>query len=278
MGRQAANCSKPERTWRRRSQADGIHVAHDLFGGFLEGDVQSAFSGGAAGVGKMSGERGFAGAGGAGDQHGRAFVKACAFQHVVEICNAAGNALGGNLVIEAQRGTSGKNGKTFVIDEEGIFVGAVGRAAILDDAHAAGGDLFVYAMIEEDDAIGDVFFEAVAGKIAFAAFSGDHSGEAAIFEPAEQPADFSAQHAGVGEAGEDRFERVEDHALGADGVDRVLQANEESFEIVLAGFLNFARFDADVVDGDFLALDQVRQVEAEGLDVAASSRRRFPQK
>ena len=51
-----------------------------------------------------------------------------------------------------------------LVDQERIFVGAVAAAAILHDAQAAGGDLVGNTMIEQDDAIGDVFLEPVSGQ------------------------------------------------------------------------------------------------------------------
>ena len=54
--------------------------------------------------------------------------------------------------------------------------------------------------------------------------------------------------AGFGKAVEERLDRVQDHALGADRVDRVLEADEEALEVVLAGLLDLAALDAHVVD------------------------------
>ena len=77
----------------------------------------------------------------------------------------------------------------------GIFVGAVGGAAVLHDAHAAGGNLVGDAMVEQDDAIGDVFFQSVAGQGAVAALAGDDGGDALVFQPAEEAAQLGAENA-----------------------------------------------------------------------------------
>ena len=43
-----------------------------------------------------------------------------------------------------------------------VLVGAVGRAAVLDDPQPPRGDLLGDAVVEEDDAVGDVLLQAVA--------------------------------------------------------------------------------------------------------------------
>ena len=71
----------------------------------------------------------------------------------------------------------------------------------------------------------------------------------------------------IRQAGEQRFDRVEDDALGPDRLNRVVQTDEQPFEIVVAGFLDLAAFHADIVDGQFLRRDQLRKIEAQGGDV-----------
>ena len=60
-----------------------------------------------------------------------------------------------------------------LVDQERILVGAVRGAAVLDDAQAAGRDLLVDPVVEQDHAVGDVFLEAVAGERAVAPLAGD---------------------------------------------------------------------------------------------------------
>ena len=50
-------------------------------------------------------------------------------------------------------------------------------------------------------------------------------------------------------------------------VDGVAQADEQAFEVVLAGLLDLAALDVDVVDQQLLLLGQIVQVEAERADV-----------
>ena len=52
----------------------------------------------------------------------------------------------------------------------------------------------------------------------------------------------------VREAAEQRLDRVEHDALGADRVDRVAEADEQAFEVVLARLLDLAALDVHVVD------------------------------
>src|ERR1700716_4172943 len=125
------------------------------------------------------------------------------------------------------------------------------------------------AVIEGYHAIGNILFQSVAGERAFAALSGNHGGETAIFEPPKKTAYFRAQHALIGKTGKHRFQGVGHDALGADGIDGVLEAYEQSFEIVLAGFLNLAGFDVHIIEGKFFAAHQSAEVESQGLHVAA---------
>ena len=67
--------------------------------------------------------------------------------------------------------------------------------------HAPGRHLIDDAMIEQNDAIRDVFFETVARQRARAPFSRDHAGDAAVLKPAKQAAQFGAQHGFVGQGG-----------------------------------------------------------------------------
>ena len=83
----------------------------------------------------------------------------------------------------------------------------------------------------------------------------------------EEPAQLGAHDGFVGQAGEERFEAVEHDALGADAVNGVAEADEQALQVELAGLLDLAALDADVVHGDFLAADERGQVEAERGDV-----------
>ena len=70
-----------------------------------------------------------------------------------------------------------QHGNAVALDQEGILVGAVGGAAVLDDAQTPRQNGVGDLVVEQDDAIGNVLFEAVAGERALAAFAGDDGGE-----------------------------------------------------------------------------------------------------
>ena len=122
-------------------------------------------------------------------------------------------------------------------------------------------------MVEQDHAVGDVLFQAVPGQRALAALAGDDGGDALVLEPAEQAAQLGAQDAHVRQAAEQRLDRVQHDPLRPDGVDRVTQADEQSFEVVLAGLLDLAPLDAHEVHDELLLLDQLVEVEAERANV-----------
>ena len=172
----------------------------------------------------------------------------------------------GRVVTEARRG-DGQDGDALLVDEEGVFVGAVRRAAILDDAQPARGDLVDDPVVEQDDAVGDVFLEPVPRELPLAALGRDHGRDAALLEPAEQAAQLGAQDRGVVEAREQRLDRVEHDALRPDLLDGVVEPDEQALEIVIAGFLDLAALDAHVVDDELLVGDQARHVVAERGDV-----------
>ena len=90
---------------------------------------------------------------------------------------------------------------------------------------------------------------------------------AVLLEPAEQAAQLGAQYGFVFEAGEQRLDAVEEHALGADGIDGVAEPDEQAFEVVLAGLLDLAAFEVDVIDQQLLPGDEGGQVEAERSDI-----------
>jgi hypothetical protein len=193
-------------------------------------------------------------------------LPAAAAQHVVEAVDARRDPLGGGLVIQPHR-RDGQHRDAFAADQEGVFVGAVLGAAVLDDAQPARRDLVHDAVVEQDHAIGHVLLEAVAGQRGLAALAGDDRRDAAILQPAQQAPQLGAQHGVVGQAGEQRLDGVEHHALRADAVDRVAQADEQAFEVVLAGLLDLVALDVDVVDRDFLLRLQLVEVDAQRTQV-----------
>src|SRR5258706_8044985 len=141
-------------------------------------------------------------------------------------------------MIQSHRG-DWQHRDAILADQERIFIGAMEGAAIFDDAQTARGDLVDDKVIEEDDTISDVFLQAVTGEGAFASFAGDNGSNLFIFEPAEEAAEFSAQDALVRQGSEESFDGIQNDTFGANGLDGVVEADEEAFQIILAGFLNF---------------------------------------
>ncbi len=136
-----------------------------------------------------------AGAGGARDQHAAAAKVARAAEHVVEPGDAGRDALVAGRVLQAERGDR-QHRDAVLVDQERVLVGAVRRAAVLDDAQPARRDLLVDAVVEQDHAVGDVFLQALAGQRAgSAALAGDDGGDALVLQPAEQAPQLGAQHA-----------------------------------------------------------------------------------
>ena len=66
---------------------------------------------------------------------------------------------------------------------------------------------------------------------------------------------------------EQRFDRVEDDAPGADRLQGVVEADEQAFEIVLPRLLDLRALDPDVFQRQALAPDERREVVAERRDI-----------
>src|SRR5262249_50942804 len=101
------------------------------------------------------------------------------------------------------------------------------------------------------------------GQFPRAPRAGDDRRHAPSLQPAEQAAQPGAEDRLVRQAREERLDRVEHDALGADRVDGEPEPDEEPLEIVIARLLDLAALDLHVVEHDLLFLDQPRQIEAE---------------
>ena len=144
------------------------------------------------------------------------------------------------------------------------------RAAVFDHTQAARRDLIVDAVVEQDHRIRDVLLESLPGQEAVAALARDHGGDALVLQPPEQPPQLRPEDGVVLQAGKQRLDGVEDDALGAHRPNRVVEPDEQPFEVMLARFLDLAAFHAHVVDRELLRLDQLREVEPERRDVAGN--------
>src|SRR4030095_11697058 len=105
------------------------------------------------------------------------------------------------------------------------------------------------------------------GQLALASLAGDDGRDPLVLQPAEQAAQFGPQDGQIRQATEQSLDGVQHYSFGPDAVDGVVQANEQSFEIVVARFVDLAAFDPHEVHCDFLALDEVIQVKAERTDI-----------
>ena len=160
-----------------------------------------------------------------------------------------------------------QDGEGSLIDQKRILVGAVLRTAVLDHVQAARADLIRDPVAEKDDAVADILFKALAGQHVDPGFAGDDGGHAFLLEPAKETTDFGSQEWRVGQVTKERFDGIEYHSLGTDGVDRVAEADEETFQIVFAGLFDLAALDGNGINHEFLAPDQVLEVKSERLDV-----------
>ncbi len=122
-------------------------------------------------------------------------------------------------------------------------------------------------MIQQDNAVGDVFLQPLARQRAVAALGGDDGGHALVLQPAEQAAQFGTQDGFVLQAAEQGFQRIEHDAFGADRVDQIAQPDEQTLQVVVARLLDFAGFDVDLVDDQLAVGFQLGQVEAQRGDV-----------
>ncbi len=63
-------------------------------------------------------------------------------------------------MVQRQR-SDGQHADAIFADKKRKFIRAVQRAAILHHAQMARGDLIVHAMVKQDDAVGNIFFQPV---------------------------------------------------------------------------------------------------------------------
>ena len=85
----------------------------------------------------------------------------------------------------------------------------------------------------------------------------------AVLQPAEQPPQLGAQQRLVGQRPEQRLDRVQHHALGADRGDHVAEADEQRLEVILAGLGQLGAVDANVLDPQQAALGEAGQIPTE---------------
>ena len=86
-------------------------------------------------------------------------------------------------MLQAERGDR-QHRHARLADQERVLVGAVQRAAVLEDPQPPGRGLLGHAVVEDDHAVRDVLLDAVAGQRPVAPLAGDHRRDPAVLEPA----------------------------------------------------------------------------------------------
>jgi hypothetical protein len=255
-------------------ESDRAHVADHLLARLLEREDQATLAALAGRIDQRCTEGRLAGAGEAGDQHAGALEVPADTEHRVEARDAGRDDLVGDHVAESDR-RDRQHTDALIIDQERIFVGTVRRAAILDDPQATRRDLVLHAVVEQDHAVGDIFLDAVARQLSFTPLGRDDRRDAAFLQPCEEPPQFGAQDRRIGQAREQGLDGVEDDALRAADRQRMIEAYEQAFEVVLAALLDLRTFDAHVIDDELARFDQSLHVVAERRDVRLEIDRAF---
>ena len=153
-----------------------------------------------------------------------------------------------------------QHGNAASIDQERIFVGAVARAAVLDDAQPARRDLIVDAMVERDDAVGDVLLEPLPRERVDAALAGDHGRDAPLLQPGEQAPELGAQDRRRCSARQ-KSDSIVSRTMRRAPTERSAWSRrmKSAFEVVLSRLLDLRALDPDVFDRQPLAGDEVWQ-------------------
>src|SRR5690606_10266164 len=139
------------------------------------------------------------------------------------------------------------------VDEERVFVGAVGGPAILDDAEPSRRYLLRGTMVEQDDAVRNVFFESLPRQGPLAPFSGYDRRHTFVLQPAKQPAKLGTKKRLVHEACEKRFDGVQHHSLRADGADCQVKPDKQAFQVITVHLFYFLTLHPNVIDDEHVA-------------------------
>ena len=122
-------------------------------------------------------------------------------------------------------------------------------------------------MIEKDHAVADVLLNPVARKRLVALLAGDDDRDTLVLEPPKQPPQLRAKNRLVRQAGKECLHRVQHHPLGADLLDHRVKADEQAFQVVLAGLLDLTTFHVDIVDDHLFSADQAVDIKAQRRDI-----------
>src|ERR1700674_1417814 len=154
--------------------AESSDVSENLAARFLEANEQASLPSTTRGLGKVSRQGGLAAPCRAAYQNSASSIVALPLQHLVQIGDAGRDTLGGYLVLQSER-RDRQDRYSMFIDQERIFVCAVTGAPVFDNSHPARGSLLADAMVEQNDAVGNILFQTVPGESAVS-FLGRHYG------------------------------------------------------------------------------------------------------
>src|SRR3954464_6472307 len=111
-------------------------------------------------------------------------------------------------------------------------------------------------MVEQNNAIRNVFFKTMASKRPAAGFCSDHRGNALTLEPAKQSPQFAPNYGFIGQATEEHFNGIHHYTLCADAAYSVLNANKQPRKIVLTGFFELVSRYLHVIDNQHFLLQE----------------------
>lgn len=137
----------------------------------------------------------------------------------------------------------------------------------IHDAEPPRGELIVDAMIQHDDAVGDVFLDTPARELPFAALGGDDGGQAAIFQPLEEAHQFGAKDRLVGYRGKERFDGIQHNAFCLDRINGESDTNKQSLKIEVARFRNLIGALMWTWSMPSFLFDELVDVESQGADI-----------
>ncbi len=100
-----------------------------------------------------------------------------------------------------------------------------------------------------------------------APLAGHNRREVPVFEPAEEALELGPYHGVVLEGREEDLDGVDRDPFRPDGVDGEAEPEEEPLEVEVAGLVNLAMVEMEVVDHELLLRDQPLEVETDRPEV-----------
>jgi hypothetical protein len=88
-----------------------------------------------------------------------------------------------------------------------------------------------------------------------------------VLQPAEEAPKFRAKYGFVGKARKERLHRIDEDSFGPHAIDGEGEADEQRLQVVIAGLLDQAPVQVDVIDGEQLARYEVFHIKPQRRDV-----------